>query len=255
MKVKQSSLALLLLSFSWFPAKSIGECSPIVLHFNERVPYAYMTAQGVKGLTAYPAQQAFEVAEIPYQWQVTPSKRQIHLIKTNKTCGCLVGWFKNANREKFAKYTAPLYQDQLPVIITRAGHPVLSKKQSLAEVLSDKELIMGAKEGYSYGTVLDEKIKQYAPRIDWTFHENLQMLIKVHAGRNDYFFLAPEEADGLIESSVFTKEAFDYLSLNGIPKGEKRHLLCSKQVSDKVIERLNAAIELMLVAEKQKKNE
>lgn len=227
----------------FFPAWCLAECPTIIVHYNERVPYLVTTAQGVEGLTATPAQQAFEKAGIPFKWTKTPSKRQMHLLQENKGCDCLVGWFKNPEREQFAKYTLPIYQDRPQIAIARSDNTALHSGMSVDDLLSNPKLIMGAKDGYSYGGFLDEKIARHKPNIDKTTAENLQMLMKVQGGRNDYFFIAPEEADGLIASSGFPKEEFQYITFSDMPEGERRYILCSQQVSDAVIEQLNAVIQ------------
>ena len=79
--------------------------SPIFLHYNERVPYLITTPDGVVGLTASQAALVFKKAGIPFKWKKTPSKRQMIVLKNNENCDCLVGWFKNPDREKFCKYT------------------------------------------------------------------------------------------------------------------------------------------------------
>lgn len=85
----------------------------IVLHYHERPPYMETTATGVGGLTATPAGMAFETAGIPFRWELTPSNRQLKVVQDNLGHDCLLGWFKNPERETFAHFTAPIYQDEL----------------------------------------------------------------------------------------------------------------------------------------------
>jgi len=89
---------------------------------------------------------------------------------------------------------------------------------------------------------LDEKIARYQPNIDRTTSENILSLKKVHLKRIDYFFIAQEEADGLIESSGIPKNDFKYIMFSDIMEGEKRYIMCSLKVSEETIEKLNQAI-------------
>lgn len=102
---------------------------------------------------------------------------------------------------------------------------------------------MGVKDGYSYGAFLDTKITKRKPVTDVTTAHNINMLKKVHIGRNDYFFIAPEEADALIDLSGLPKKDFKYIAFSNMPEGEKRYIICSQKVGHDVIIKLNQAIE------------
>jgi polar amino acid transport system substrate-binding protein len=229
---------IMLLSF-----ECVAECSLIKLHYNQRVPYASATENGVEGLTAIPAALAFKNSGIPFQWENTPIKRQMKMIEDNEGCDCLLGRFKTAGREKLAKFTHPIYQDKPQIALARADNDKLQNNVSVDSVLSNQQLKLEVKEGYSYGVVLDEKIARYQPNIDKTTNENILSLKKIHSKRMDYFFIAQEEADGLIESSGIPKNDFKYITFSDITEGEKRYIMCSLKVSDEIITKLNRAIE------------
>jgi polar amino acid transport system substrate-binding protein len=220
----------------------LADCTLITVHYHERVPYVKTTENGLKGLTASPATTAFKKSGIPFKWENTPSKRQMMVIEENMGCDCAVGWFKNPDREKFAKFTHHLYQDKAQVALARADNEKLQNGISVDSVLSNPKLTLGVKDGYSYGSFLNAKIAQHKPVIDSTTYGNINILKKIHAGRGDYFFIAPEEADALIESSGLPKKDFKFIKFSDMPEGEKRYILCSKKVGDKVIEKLNTAI-------------
>lgn len=220
-----------------------AKCESINVLYHERPPYMTTVEQGVDGLTGTPTRLVFEKAGIPYQWVLTPSKRAVVIIQENTGCDCGVGWFKNPAREEFAKFTLPLYQDKPQIAIGMVDNPNLQDDLTVEQLLSNKKLILSVKDGYSYGMFLDEKISQYTPTIEVTTAENINMLNMVYKKRIDYFFMAPEEADGLIADSGLPKDAFQYIHLTDIPDGEKRYLMCSKNVSDVLIEKINTAIQ------------
>jgi len=215
----------------------------ITLHYNERPPYLVTTTSGVSGLTGDPATIVFEKSNILFQWKQTPSKRQIYLLQQNRGRDCLVGWFKNMEREGFAKYTLPIYQDKPQIALARADNDKIPAVGAVIDIFSNFQLNMLVKDGYSYGDFLDGKIKEYNPVRTETTVENSEMLKMVFAGHADYFLIAPEEADGLIMTSEFDSYEFKIFQFQDIPFGEKRYILCSLQVEDYVIEQLNAAIE------------
>ncbi len=211
----------------------IADCiNNISVHYNERVPYLQTTPQGVKGITADPTNLAFEKAGIPFQWKRTPSKRQITILKMNKGCDCLVGWFKNPEREKFAQYTHHIYQDKPQVALTRADNKKLKNGVSIDNIFSNRALKLLVKDGYSYGGFLDKKISQNNPNLTKVIYENMKMLELIFNNRYDYFFISPEEAVGLIESSGISNKNFKYVTFSDMPKGEKRYIICSQKVGD-----------------------
>lgn len=214
----------------------------ITLHYNERPPYLVTTNDGVSGLTGDPTITIFEKSHIPFRWEQTPSKRQIYVLQQNKGRDCLVGWFKNAEREKFAKYTLPIYRDKPQVALARADNMMLPASSSVREVFTNSQLVLLVKDGYSYGDFLDGKIKQYNPIRTVTTDENSEMLKMVYARRADYFLIAPEEADGLIKSSNYDIQDFKLVHFTDITNGEYRYILCSMKVEDTIIDRINSAI-------------
>lgn len=214
----------------------------ITLHYNERPPYLVTTDRGVEGLTGDPATIAFEKSNIPFQWEQTPSKRQLYLLQQNSGRDCLVGWFKIPEREAFAKYTLPIYQDEPQIALARVNNAKIPSTGTIGGIFSSPQLTLLVKSGYSYGDFIDKKIDQYNPISMETTVENSAMLKIVYARHADYFLIAPEEADGLIKSSEFDLRDFKYIHFTDIPHGEQRYILCSMQVEDEIIERLNTAI-------------
>lgn len=113
----RSLIAMLILFISSMP---VNAESPIQLYYYDRVPYATTDAQGeVSGLCATPAANAFKQAGIPFQWKKMPFKRQLVTIKHIKKMACGIGWFKNPERESFARFTDSIYQDKTAVTISK----------------------------------------------------------------------------------------------------------------------------------------
>ena len=62
--------------------------------------------------------------------------------------------------------------------------------------------------------------------------------------------MAPEESQSLIVSSGLPIEDFKLLTFTDIPAGEKRYILCSRQVEDTIMNKLNTAIDAYIVGTK-----
>lgn len=215
----------------------------ITLHYHERSPYYTTTENGVNGLIASIVSKAFNKAGIPFEWKKTPSNRQLKIIQDNLGFDGIIGWFKNPEREQFGKFSHYIYQDKPFIAITKADNSSLFNNMTVDSVLSNQNLILEVKDGYSYGAFLDEKIKKMEPVIDRTTSENIQMLNKIQSERADYFFIAPEEAESLIELSGLPVENFKYINFSDMPKGEKRYIIFSRNIKDDLIVKLNGAIE------------
>ena len=219
-----------------------GACTNLNIVYHERPPYVITTAEGITGLSGSPSYFAFTQLGLPLTWSLTPTNRQLIILQENEGCDCSVGWFKNPERETFAKYTTPIYQDQPQIAITHADNTLLYSGMTVGEALANPNLTLGVKDGYSYGAFLDAQIAAYLPQADVTTAENVNMLEKVHRKFNDYFFIAPEEADGLIEVSGLPPADFQFITFSDMPDGERRYIICSMRVPDELISQLNEAL-------------
>lgn len=219
---------------------SVPLAAELEVHYHERAPYMVSVAPGiVAGYTGTPATRAFQSAGVAHQWRKTPSKRQLAIVRRNNGRHCAVGWFKNPEREAFARFTRPIYKDEERIALALAGNDAVQGGQRLQELFRDDEVTLLLKAGYSYGQRIDELIDQLDPEREIVTLGNEGMLEILRKGRADYFFMAEREADELIARSDQTRERYKYVRFSNMPAGKKRYIMCSKRVSPSVIERLN----------------
>lgn len=215
----------------------------ITLHYNERAPYLQTLDNGdIAGLTATPAAQALRRAGIAFKWEKTPSNRQIQLLERNAGADCMVGWFKNPQRQLIGNFSLPLYQDKPTIGLALFSNINIDSGSSLEQVLQNRELRLLVKDGYSYGEHIDGLIHKLDPRRMKTTVENINMLRMIALDRADYLFIAEEEASELIRQSEFEPGDFKYIRFSDSPDGGQRHLWCSKQVSQQSLNKINQAI-------------
>jgi polar amino acid transport system substrate-binding protein len=234
----KTALGVILLSLV---ASAFAE-DAIMLHYNERPPYLHSNADGsASGLTATPAGKAFTKAGIPFIWKLTPANRQLLVVQNGEGKDCAVGWFKNAEREKLAKYTKAIYQDQPTVAI---AHSSVAVKEGgrFEDAIADKNLRLLVKKNYSYGPFIDAIIARGKPTVSATIVESIPMVQIIMAARADLMLAAEEEAAHLIKESGGDAASVKVIRFSDMPPGEKRYILCSKAVGDDVIDKLNAAI-------------
>jgi len=217
----------------------------IQVYYDERIPYAIRDQKGgVRGLTASPVARAFQTADIPFEWKRMPFKRQLITIKANKKKACGIGWFKKPDREDFARFSEPIYQDRPTIIIIKNGNSSFDRYSTVADLFQSKTIKLLVKDGFSYGVYLDELIeKEQPPKIEVIGSSNIEMMQLLLSGRADYFFAAEEEAEEMIKSAGFAPSQFELLQLDDMPAGNNRYLACSQQVPISVMDKLNLALE------------
>lgn len=241
MKLLKFMLSLSILSIL---SSTVSAESPVYLYYDDRAPYAVTDDQGkVSGLVADPAAEAFELAGIPYKWEKVPFKRQLMTIKYNKKLACGIGWFKNPEREKFARFTDSIYRDLPAITLSKNENSALEQHRDLISLFNDKKLRLLVKEGFSYGAYVDELIREHEPSVVSVANTtNLKMLQMLLAGRADYFFASEEEAEHIILSSGYRISQFQLQHYDDMPAGNYRYIMCSRQVTEEIIGSLNSAL-------------
>lgn len=216
----------------------------ITIYYLNRIPYFYKTEAGEhKGLVMEPVIRVFKKAGIPYNLKELPVKRILSNLKENQPNICSIGWYKNPEREKFVQYSLPVYQNKSRIAITKHDNTLIPSGKTLDEVFKISGITLLINDGYSYGKFIDEKITAFKPKTYVCTIKNDQMLKAVFIGTNKYFFLSEEEADALIPGAGYQRSDFKYIHFSNVPTGLKRHIIFSKQVDDKIISRINKAIQ------------
>jgi uncharacterized protein (TIGR02285 family) len=210
----------------------------------ERIPYIEKDEGRLIGYTGSVASKAFKQANISVKLSSIPEKRQLKEIKDNKIKTCGIGWFKNDERLKFARYTNPIYQDNSVSAITSVKNTTIQTNYPVAKTLKNKDLKLLVKSGYSYGVFLDKKIANLAENIKESYQDNLKMLKLIRFQRADYLFISKEEAIGIIKQSDYKLNDFKFINFTDAPEGNKRYIICSKKVSVETIEKLNKFLPL-----------
>lgn len=223
------------------PALSSGQ---VTLHFNERPPYTFVKDGHLSGIIGTRVEAAFTAANIPYTLALTPTARQLLIIKANTGLDCSAsGWFRNEERERLGRFSAPVYRDKARVALTNARSAKIRDGDTIESVLGNKAINLLVKQGYSYGKFFDELIQKLQPARTSVTVENVAMVKMIAAGRADLMLVSQEEADGLIGAADISPEDIRVIHFANAPAGEDRYIFCSKRVPDEMIDRLNSAIE------------
>ncbi|MCZ4282825.1 transporter substrate-binding domain-containing protein [Kiloniella laminariae] len=213
--------------------------------FHARAPYYSQSGEQVTGLIADRTAEVFQKAGIAFFWEEMPPKRQLVTISKNLEPVCAAGWFKNPEREAFARYTLPIYQDRPTVVLTRQDATAVIIHKRIDGLLADVRATLLIRDGYSYGAFLDDRINAVKPKMTATSQTNAVMADMITRGRADYMFMAEEEAISLLGELAFDGGGLALHTLDDMPVGNKRHIICSQQVSTAIIEALDRVIEAL----------
>jgi len=206
--------------------------------YDQRIPYVKEDKNSISGLVAIPLIKALNEANITYTLKNKPSKRHLKEIKANKKAICAVGWFKNPKREKFAKFTKPLYQDKPIGILTNINNNI-QNNITFDKLFSINNLSVLIKDSYSYGSFIDKKLKKL--NIKKTKASNLNMVSMVAKKRATFMFISFEEVKEIMKNHKY-KNKIKFIQIKDAPKGNNRYLICSKLVDDNIINKLNKGI-------------
>lgn len=212
-----------------------------------RAPYYILdVGSAVSGIIAAPAADVFKAAGLDIRWVKTSFNRQLKILEDNLTQTCAIGWFKNPDREKYAKFSEYIYQDKPLIALARTDNEKISHHRTLSALLNDQSLILARKLGFSLGSVVDGLLEKTQARIIITPQDNTGMTRMLIGRRFDYMLMSPEEGEYLISKLGIVSEDVVMIKLRDLPPGNKRYILCSQKVSDENIERLNSAIRNLL---------
>jgi len=152
---------------------------------------------------------------------------------------CSLGWFKNEDREQYAQFSQPVYQDHPTIGLAKIANSNVPDETTVGGLFQQENLVLLTKAGYSYGAYIDKLITEYEPHRLTVTVENTSMLKMLAAGRVDYFFLALEEASQLIESQGLLVSDFKFVKLTDVPPGDNRYVICNQHVPKATLERVN----------------
>lgn len=217
---------------------SLAWAKPLELIYEERPPYLVKEGENFTGLVVSPLIKALENARIAYVFKEKPSKRHLHEVKNSSIPLCAVGWFKNPERETYARYTKPLYQDRPTGILARKNNTAVTSIKTIEQLVKQTELTMLSKKSYSYGPFVDKLVAEHGIEKREVGVDNAKMLSLLAKQRADYMFISYEEAHELLKTHP-QKDKLVFIGLEGMPEGNHRYLVCSKATDEAMILRIN----------------
>lgn len=212
---------------------------PLKVLFVERQPFMHQEADGsVKGSAATPALQALDRAGIPYSLRSASPARILSELRERKGLHCSFGWYSTSERREFAKFSMPVSQDG-PMVALMAKN---AKPESATGLLENPQIKVLVKESIVYGPYLQPLLDGMKAQPVRSAAEYSQLIFLLSKQRADVLFLPMEEANFYLQQRPELEDTLKLVKFAEMPAGEKRHFMCSTQVDDQTIDKINAAI-------------
>ncbi len=230
--------ALLIMLFS----SSAVAAEPLLVTFIDKPPYYYADASGEpRGFLIERTRQILGEAKIEARFNARPASRVPHEMRTESLISCSIGWFRNAERETFARFSRPIYHDRpLLGVVQRARAAEFPSPYSVAALAASGARI-GSVAGFSHGDAVDRVLASMATPVDLA-PAPAQNLSKLLAGRIDLALFNSEELDYFIAETPGVSGRLSRIEFSDVPPGRARHLMCSRHIDPGLLERIDAAI-------------
>lgn len=230
----------LLMALGTAPA-ALGETLPI--SYIERRPFYFTEKDQPAGTMLERVRAAAGDAKIPHQFVPMAIPRIMAELKSKKP-HCSIGWYKTAEREKFAVFTEPFARDTAFVILTKKElAKQLDQFPTVAALFSNKNLTLGVANGFSYGEDLDKMIREQKPKLIDTEPEHGSLITMLAKGRFSYMLVVPEELDSLLAGAGLDAKDFHTRKMSDMPPGGARYVMCSKATPKGTTDALNTSFQ------------
>jgi polar amino acid transport system substrate-binding protein len=223
-------------------ASAAAQSPRLTVYYEERPPYQVRVGDNVEGLTASPAARAFKAAQLDVNWEAASMSRSLYVLKENQGSACVVALFKTKERLAFAKYTKAVYRDGPNVVLARRQIN-FDTGSTWPEALASSGLRLLVRLKYSYGKHIDDVLLRIKPETVVSPKSNAQLAELLVADRADLMFTSEEEATVLLGRLATKASHLHILRFADLPPGEERHIACTRNVPDDIIERLNSVID------------
>lgn len=220
-----------------------ARCEMQSFAYPNRQPYNYTDNGKPSGLLVELADKILKDAGLEFQFSEMPSNRILLEMQQPESQICTFGWFKTPERETFAVFSAPFYQDTpLIALILKKNAGLFEGKHRLQDLIADQTLTMGLIRGWSYGSYVDDLLKTQNVRV-MDIPARPQQMYMLLTGRFLYTLLRESEIDEAIALADKDQKDFVAIPLSDLSNDRgKRYFLCGKGVRPEVIDKINASI-------------
>ena len=172
-----------------------------------------------------------------------PAERILRRIRLSDSPFCSLGWFRTPERRGVGRFSLPVYRNQpIQLLVRRRDAERFAEVHAFTD-LAGTDALLGVTRGFSYGPYLDLQIAELPHRqLDRTTANQPALVRMLTKGRIDAVLVAPEERQGLLLSSGIDPERFLAIDLADVPRGNARHIWCSRSTPPEFLKRIDDAI-------------
>lgn len=232
---------LVLMAAAWRPTPARAE-EPLAIYYFPRPPFYVTDDDGhATGLLVELTRTILARAGISCRFIAMPSKRVLMMLRQGAT-GCGVGWLRTPARDAYAIFSRPIHRDAPLVALMRPEKAAqLPPQPSLAGLLSSG-LVLGMIDGFSYGEQMDRMIARANPTRQLVTGEVSRLMRMTIADRCDWMLVNRLEARWQMEHDPSLNRGLRMVDLPDAPPGNLRYLMCSPNLTGKVMESIDRAI-------------
>ncbi|MFZ5586437.1 MAG: substrate-binding periplasmic protein [Thermodesulfobacteriota bacterium] len=224
------------------PGAAAGAEEPLTIYYFSRPPLYMTDAQGRPGgVLLELTERIMQRAGLECRLVEVPAKRALLAIERDEPA-CGVGWYRLAEREKFAVFSLPIHRDPPQVaVVRRALARDLPRPATLDDLLG-RSLVLGVIDGFNYGPVAERKMAQYNPRTQRITGEMGQLMRMTALGRCDWFLANRLEVEWHLGGDPALGQELGPVELADQPQGNLRYLMCGPSLGGAHLDRINRAI-------------
>lgn len=227
-----------------------GQAAPapeITVAWRDNPPYNFVDQGREKGFLLARGKRIFEQAQVPAQFVLEPTKRIWAKFQVGTPNYCSLGRYHLAARDPIMRYSLPIHIDPPRIVLAAPGAAAqVGKHATLASLLGDPRLAMGMSDGASFGTEIDAMLANAHTKVERRTVESPLMMKLLVANRVSFVIVdrIAWQYWRLHDPAALGVTPFD---LPDMPAGQKRYLVCSKDIPADVMNRLNAAIKTLKI--------
>jgi len=233
------------------PCNAQGTGADIEFGFNSKPPLFYFENGIPQGDVVNVVQMVCQQAALKCLFSELPFQRVMAYLEQRKPNFAALGFSKTPEREKFVKFSEPVWRDAAPVIMVRAdSRKAFQAYATFADMATKSNFVFGGKEGNVYP--IDSTLRLMGKRDQRFSTEATKFPLLLVAGRFDFTMLYPSEILPALQDSSIVPSAVTTISYPDLPLGMDRYLLFSEAVSAELIQRVNVAIKALISSGKIK---
>lgn len=215
-------------------------------------PFYHLEGKEVNGFIVSIVKCLFQANAIKPEFNLLPLKRILRKLQSDPD-HCSIGWFRTKEREDFADFSKPIWQDRAALVLTQKEKKKLIQKKhpSFSSLIADSNFKMLRPAGVSYGQNVDDLIGKNSKNIS-TITGSFRQIIKMLAfNRADYTLVHPPEWYYYSKSinkqeNLAAPHDVSIIAYKDLNKEIHRHIICNKKTQKNTIKRINILIDKRL---------